>query len=273
MFYYRTNRQQIGTSNTAAPASAYNAVTLTAPNGPGGTVASPKPASVTVYNIQPAFLSASNSVIDNQPFLDTNYKGVEFTASKRFSRKWQMVAGLTIGNNTGGVNSSTGTGQSGTISTTNGGDLNDPNFTQYGNGIVGSDSTVAFRLSGSYEFPYKINLAGSVVSNSGYPFISTYTFTRAIAAQQGVALTRATQQVYLSNRGDERLPAVTLIDLRISRSWAFGAGRRIAPQLDIYNLTNQYSAQSVTTGVGGTYLNPTSILAPRIMRLGIVVGF
>ena len=275
MFYYRTNRNEIGTSNTAAPPSAYTAVTLTAPNGPGGTVANPKPVSVTVYNIQPAFLSASNSVIDNQPFLNTDYKGIEFTASKRFSNKWQMVAGLTVGNNRGGVNSTGGTppGQSSTINLTTGGDLNDPNFTQYANGIVGNDSTVAFRLSGSYEFPWRINVAGSLVSNSGYPYISTYTFTRAVAAAQGVALTRASQLVYLSDRGDERLPAVTLVDLRISRAWTFGAGRRIQPQLDIYNLTNQYSAQSLTTGVGSTYLNPTSILAPRIMRLGVAVNF
>jgi outer membrane receptor for ferric coprogen and ferric-rhodotorulic acid len=33
---------------------------------------------------------------------DTEYKGIEFTATKRFSAKWQMQAGFTIGKNEGG---------------------------------------------------------------------------------------------------------------------------------------------------------------------------
>ena len=65
--------------------------------------------------------------------------------SKRFSKKWQMVAGFTIGKNTGGAPSPAGF--------TNANDLNDPNVTLYPNGIIGNDSEVAFRLSGSYELP------------------------------------------------------------------------------------------------------------------------
>jgi hypothetical protein len=220
MFYYRTNRNQIGTRNVAAPPSAYVPFTITIPNGPGGTVSSPVPVTATVYNLLPAYNGLQNSVIDNQPYLNTEYKGVDLTATKRFSHNWQMVAGLTFGKNTGGINTTAGTppGQSATISTSTGGDLNDPNFVRFANGVVGNDSTVAFRLSGSYTFPYEINLAGSLVSNTGYPYISTYTLTRAAAAADGVVLTRATQTVLLSNRGDERLPSVTLVDLRLSRA-------------------------------------------------------
>jgi hypothetical protein len=274
MFYYRTNRKQIGTKNILAPPSAYTPFQFTVPNGPGGTVANPKPVTVTVYNLQPAFNGLSTSVIDNQPFLDTDYKGVEITASKRLSHRWQMVAGLTFGANRGGINTSAGTppGQAATIASTNAGDLNDPNFTQYGDGIVGNDSKVAFRLSGSYTLPWEIGLSGSLVSNTGYPYISTYTLSRATAATAGVALTRASQLILLSNRGDERLDTVSLVDLRISRAFRFGA-RRISPQVDIYNLTNQYTPQSTTVGVGSTYLRPTSILAPRIIRVGVAVNF
>jgi len=270
MFYYRTNRKQIGTRNVAVPASAYTPFQITVPNGPGGTVANAQPLTATVYNLNPAFNGLQNSVIDNEDYLDTNYKGIDLTAQKRLSNKWQMVAGLTLGVNRGGINAIEG--QRATISAANGGDLNDPNFTQYTNGVVGNDSPVAFRLSGSYELPYKIGIAGTLVSNSGYPYISTYSLSRATAAAAGINLTRATQTVLLSNRGDERLPSVTLIDLRLSRAFVFG-NRRIQPQLDIYNLTNQYAAQSTTVGVGTTYLRPTSILSPRIMRVGVALNF
>ena len=138
---------------------------MTVPNGPGGTVANPAPATVTVYNVAPAVNASTDNVRDNESYLDTDYKGIEFTATKRFSQKWQMQAGLTFGKNTGGVNATGGQ------SATN--DLNDPNFTTLPDGIIGNDSEVAFRLSGSYTLPWDIALAGSMISNNGYPYIST----------------------------------------------------------------------------------------------------
>jgi hypothetical protein len=181
-----------------------------------------------------------------------------------------MVAGLTIGKNTGGLNSNaaTVTGQS----LGNGNDLNDPNFTTYTNGIVGNDSDLAFRLSGSYRLPWDLSAAATLVSNRGYPYISTYTVTRALAAAAGVALTRANQVVVLSQRGDERLDAVNLVDLRISRAFRFSQ-RRIEPQIDIFNLTNANVADAVNVGVGSNYATPSTIVAPRIIRIGVSVNF
>ena len=77
---------------------------------------------------------------------------------------------------------------------------------------------------------------GSLISNSGYPYTSTYSFTRAAAAP-AVNLTRASQTVFLSERGDERYNAVTMVDLRISRPIKFGT-RQFNPQLDIFNIGN-----------------------------------
>src|SRR4051794_31420745 len=183
MFYYRTNRDQIGLRNLAVPTSAYTAFTVAVPNGPGGTLANPKPTTAVVYNLQPAFNGLQNNVIDNQSYLDTVYKGVEFTANKRFSHRWQMVAGLTIGKNTGGLNATGGQ------SLNAGNDLNDPNFLTFANGIVGNDSDLAFRLSGSYRLPWDLSLAATLVSNRGYPFVSTYSVTRALATAAGATLT------------------------------------------------------------------------------------
>jgi hypothetical protein len=87
-----------------------------------------------------------------------------------------------------------------------------------------------------------------------------------------VALTRASQTIFLSDRGDERLPAVTLIDLRISRSFRFGP-RRIEPTFDIFNLGNASTVTGLNNGVGSTYLVPNGIVSPRIMKVGFVVSF
>jgi carboxypeptidase family protein len=271
MYYHRTNRKQIGLRNLAAPPSAYTAFQVAVPNGPGGTRTSPKPTTVTVYNLKPEFNGKQDNVIDNQPYLDTTYDGVEFTAQKRLSHNWQMTAGLTIGKNVGGLNDERA-GQSGQ-SLGNGRDLNDPNFTLYNEGIVGNDSKVAFRLSGIYHAPWDIIAAGSLVANGGYPFISTYSVSRAAASAVGVALTRGSQTVVLSQRGDERLDTVALVDLRLSRAFRFPGGRRIEPQLDIFNLTNSAVADATTVGVGNSYLYPSSIVSPRIMKIGLAVSF
>jgi len=258
VFTYRTNRDQIGQKNIAVPSTAYTKFTVPVPNGPGGTLASPKPTTATVFNLDPALTSASNNIRDNQSYLDTDYKGVDITVAKRLSRNWQMVAGVTLGKNQGG--------------TTNGADLNDPNVTLYPNGIVGNDSQWAFRLSGSYHLPYDFSFAGTLISNQGYPYVSTFSVSKTLAATQGVALTRATQTVLLSNRGDERFPNVTSMDLRLSRAFRFGA-RRITPQLDIFNVGNAAPVVNLTTGVGAAYLAPAEILAPRIIRLGFSLDF
>ena len=258
MFYYRTNRDQFGQSNVAVPTSTYTSFTVTVPNGPGGTVANPKPTTATAFNLAPALVSASNNLRDNQPYLDTEYKGIEFTATKRFSRKWQMQAGFTIGKNTGGV--------------ANGTDLNDPNVTLYPQGIIGNDSETALRLSGSYVLPLDISLAGSMIANNGYPYVSTFNVSRALAATQGIALTRASQTVQLSERGDERYGNVTMFDIRLSRAFRFG-GRSFTPQVDFFNLGNADTVVAHNVAVGGAYLLPQEILAPRIIRVGFSFNF
>lgn len=258
MYYYRTNRNQFANRNMAVPTSAYTPFSITVPNGPGGSNTNQVPITVTGYNLAPAFQGLNDTVRDNTDYLDTNYHGVEFTGTKRFSRAWQMQAGLTLGRNRGGV--------------TNGSDLNDPNVTMNPKGIVGNDSTVAFRLSGSYLLPGSVNLAGSLIANNGYPYQSNYSLSRAVAATQGVSLTRATQTLTLSQRGDERFDTVVMADVRLSRQFRFGS-RSFTPQVDFFNITNAGTTVALNTQVGTSYLFPSEILSPRIIRVGFSLNF
>jgi hypothetical protein len=253
MYYHRTNRKLTGFRNAAVPPTAYTAQTVSvpaAPAGPGGTV--------TFYNLNPAFFGARflDNVYQAEDVLDTDYDGVELTVAKRFSGRWQMLAGLTIGRNQGGALT---------------GDLNDPNNSQnFPEGIVGDDAKYILRLSGSYLLPGDVTLAGSLISNGGYAYQSTYTVTRGVFP----GLTRASQVVRLSRRGDERLPSVTMIDLRLSRPFRLPGGRvTIRPQVDVFNLTNASTMVRITPAVGSRYLVPTEILAPRILRLGVSMDF
>ena len=262
MYYYRTNKKQLGIRNAAVPTSAYTPINIPIPANSLGV------SSVTVYNLASSLASAQDFIRDNEEFLDTKYQGVEFTASKRFSNRWQMVGGLTIGKNTGGLNTPTGSGQSAAT----GGDLNDPNNIIFSEGTIGNDSEIAFRLSGSYRMPWDISLAGSLVSNNGYPAVTTYNVTRAYAASFGHTLTRSGQNVPLTARGEERLDNVTMVDLRLSRPINMGRVRFV-PQLDIFNIGNADTVVNRTNGLGGSYLTPVEILAPRIIRVGFSLDF
>lgn len=51
------------------------------------------------------------------------------------------------------------------------------------------------------------------------PLTVTYSVSRAVATANGVALTRASQTVVLSERGDERYGNVTMFDVRLSRAF------------------------------------------------------
>jgi hypothetical protein len=259
MFYYRTNKDQLGDRNTLVPTSAYTKHTITIPNGIGGGPGNtnPQPMTVDVWNIPANLASADLTIRDNDPHLDTEYKGIEFTATKRFSSRWQMQAGFTIGKNEGGFGDT---------------DLNDPNRLRFPRGIIGNDSERALRVSGSYRLPGDVSVAGSMLANNGYPYVSTYSLTRAVAATQGITLTRATQTINLSERGDERLPNVMMIDLRLSRPFRFGS-RSFQPTIDFFNVTNTDTRDNQNSAIGANYLLPTSILSPRIIRVGFSLNF
>lgn len=249
MYYRRTNAKQVGRRNMAVPTSAYTPHTATVPGpptGPGGTV--------TFYNLDRAFFGLQDNVLDNEPLLDTEYNGIEITGSKRLSNRWQMTGGATIGKMFGGLNT---------------GELNDPNNLINQRGVVGANATYSIKISGSYLLPGSVNFSGSFMRTMGFPYQSTFNVTRT----QFPALTRAAQRILLSEAGEERYPDVTLLDLRLSRSFQIAGRWTIEPLLEVFNLANASTIVTLTNIVGSNYLRPTEILGPRLWRLGARLQF
>lgn len=243
MYYRRTNRSNVGNRNAAVPSTAYTPVTV--PNPQGGTI--------TIYNLNPSFVGRQDNVRTNIPELDSDYNGIEFTATKRFADRWMMLLGYTFGKNKGGE----------TI-----GEFNDPNNLVNQRGITGDDATHQFKLAGSYVIPRaEVSVSTSFVRNTGYPRQYTYQVTRAVVPN----LTRSAQTVRTIPRGDDRLPTVTLLDLRFSRSFRFGRSFMIEPQLDIFNVTNDDTIVRIVDAIGPRFSFPTEILAPRIVRVGFAM--
>ncbi len=245
MFYHRTNRKITGTRNTVVPPTAYTAATV--PNPLGGTM--------TIYNLNPSYVGLQQNLREAIDLLDTDYNGVETTVVKNFSDNWQMMFGATFGRNKGGLAF---------------GDMNDPNNLINQQGVVGNDSSRQFRLSGTYLVPkVSVAVSGSFVRNTGYPRQFTYAVTR--AAFPG--MTRSSQTIRLNASGDERLPSVTLLDMRFSRPFRFAGGRVFEPQIDLFNITNNDVIVRMVDAVGPRLGYPSEILAPRIIRFGFSIKF
>jgi hypothetical protein len=75
--------------------------------------------------------------------------------------------------------------------------------------------------------------------------------------------------VLLDQWGSNRLPNFQTIDFRVDKSFTLAKRVKIVPSLDIFNLMNGSTAQSIRGRQNASNANTiSSILAPRILRFG-----
>lgn len=255
-YYYRTNKNLIAERNDAIrpsdykPITAINGVPITNPlNG--------QP--MKLYNVIPSKVGASDFVVTNIPELNDNtYDALEFTAVKRFSDRWQVLAGFTVQRNKGVYSPAFLNG-----SATD--DFNDPNKDiNRGNSYLNFDSTYVFKLAGTYELPQRISTSVNFQHYTGYPFQPMNVFT---------GLNQGSETVILAPAGQYRLPSVNLLDLRISRPMKFGDSRfLVEPMLDLFNVTNSNVVVAESNFVG-SLRQPSDVLHPFMARFGLRVNF
>ena len=95
--------------------------------------------------------------------------------------------------------------------------------------------------------------------------------------------------VNAEERGSVLLPVLGTLDVRVGRFFNFGSSR-FEGTMDVYNLTNANTTFDVRTGTGRTnirvagdpaapqtpiqtFLSPTGVLGPRIIRFNITYWF
>lgn len=66
---------------------------------------------------------------------------------------------------------------------------------------------------------------------------------------------------------------ITVVDVRIDRSFRLGTSARVRGFLDLFNITNSNAAETRTITSGAAFLRPTAVLAPRTARVGVRVSF
>src|SRR5262249_43315479 len=151
-----------------------------------------------VYNQDPSTLGKIDNVYSNRSDLDSSYKGVDLSVTRRMRNHWMLLGSLSVGKNLGDVYGGTE-------------DLNNPNFT-FRNGLLTNDRHVCVKRSGAYELPLQFTVASNVQYYSGYPELTTV-----LVNSTTVKLTQVSQSVVVQPSGTIRQPGATIVDMNVIR--------------------------------------------------------
>jgi len=252
-----------GPVNTGVPFSAYSPVDIVDP-GPDGVEGTGDDRPLTVFNQDRATIGQDALLYTNRPEFDRRYRGVEITAERRFSGRWQLLTGYTYGKSTQeNVNAS----------------LSNPNLTVNAKGATYFDRPHTFKLTGSYLLPLDVQVSGNVLVQSGTAWsYNNFVPFRIVTT----TLNQGSVNVFANAPGDERTPTLKTLDLRGAKIFRFGS-RTLEGAVDVYNVFNANTAFDVnpftgqTTTTSGrtiaTFGVPTGILGPRIVRFGVKLSF
>jgi hypothetical protein len=264
-YYYRTKKNLIGIENTAVSPSDYVPIATLG----GAPIVNPVTGQpLTLYSFQPtnpAKFGAFNFVVTNIPKLDDNaYNGLEFTAVKRLSHKWQVLGGFTIQRQKGIY----GRGFSDQATSDN---FTDPNNDiNRNNNYLNLDATYVFKLDSIYELPWKIGTSVNFQHYTGFPLQPTDTFSIPDSNSPPDVIN---ESVILQPAGKLRLPSVNMLNLRLSREVVFNERWHLIPTVDFFNVTNAQTVIGEVTTIGSSYLFPFSTINPFVTRFGLRFTF
>ena len=229
------------------------------------------------------------------------YRAVEFTATKRFTHNWQLIASYVysslIGNYEGLFRNDNG--------------QSDPNITSLFDlqslldntyGRLPNDRPHQFKVDGSYRTPFKLLLGASFRAQSGIPFNQliphpVYGNNEGFAVQRGTAIvpTVSTNDPAFPNTvdsiGSSRTPFTWNLDMNAYYPIKVGEKKEIRLSLDWFNVFNNQRAIrldetfSINSGISGVaniaanrFANPfygagTIFQFPSSLRLGAKFTF
>jgi hypothetical protein len=245
VFTYRREKDLQATVN---PAANVYATTLTTAVDPGvdGVVGTGDDGT---YGFYQRLSSANPSLITNDPTLVQRYRGLEITATKRLSNRWQLLAGYTLSKNEQ-------MGYSADIS---------PNLLINNNGNItgaaNADRPNQFKLTGMYILPWHdVIVSGNLTSQQGPPV------TRAISRALAIG---GSQTILLEPLGSTRLDPLNKIDVRMGKLFRFQNSRNLELTLDLDNLTNANTVWQVRTLTPATaFTDPTTGTRATLQQFG-----
>ena len=270
------NQDCFGLPCDQVASTAYQATRVVPDFGPDNIRGTADDRSLTFYDVKPAYLGKDT-------FLHTNcgnntsisctqrYKAFEVAVNKRMSNRWQMQASYVWSKMDGDLAL----------------DYTDPNnqidFVHLGatsaQGTTTSpDQPHAFKLLGSYQAPWGINLGANFQALSGLPYDRNLS----------VAFAQGTTNIRVEPRGTYRQDQLRLLSLRAEKGVRF-SGHRASFIAELHNVLNSSAGQNsfgtVTRGNADQaafdaarktvayFGRVQEIVAPRVLKIGFKFDF
>ncbi len=228
--------------NILTPASAYT-IPLTMPDpGPDGIVGTADDgAALQLLNLNPSLLGQTLTSTVTVPNYTETAHTFELAANRRFSNRWSLNASyaMTWRNNFNTIPYS-------------------PNDVAQGDMVRMTFAKVTM----SYEPGWGIRVTPVMRYQSGTPF----------GRQVNVKVNYGTQTVQLEPTGAERMDSPLLFDCRAERRFTIFKGK-LSVVMDAFNITNSNAVTSLNTVSGPNFLQPITILNPRVVRFGLKFSF
>jgi hypothetical protein len=199
----------------------------------------------------------------SDPKADQNYKSFEIATSKRLSNRWQMMASYSatrlhvpITQNTQGCCDFQNPGISLFLST------KDPNAE-----INTANDTWEWqaRTTGAYVFPGDVQVSANFEHRSGTPYARTVSFRG--------GTTIPVLQVRVEPIGTRRTPDISLLHMRVEKSFRLTPQQRVSLRLNVFNATNINAVTNLVQLSGPNFERPTAIVQPRIAEFAVQYTF
>jgi len=260
---YSKNRNNYRVANVLRPYDAYN-IPVTRPDpGPDGQVGTADDPGVNFtyweYSPQLSGQLFERPMYINDASIDQTFKSVEVGVNKRSADGWQLnMSYMATKKN---VPLFAGTQISETDSLARNANHN-PNTE-----INHSDTSWEWNghVSGAYDLPYDIRLAGKYQFRSGRPFAREVLF-RGGQTIPSIAL-------LVEPYGTRHFPHVHLTDVRFEKTFNMTQRTRLAARLNVFNVFNTSTATDLDIRSGSTFGLVEAIVAPRILEMGISLIF
>ncbi len=241
--------------NIAIPYEAYNIPIAAVDPGRDNVRGTNDDKNLTFFSLDGNYLGKRKDIIRNNNGMDNAYTTYEADVVKRFSNKWQMIAGWNY------LHRKIWSGS--TVATDAEGIAMDPNRRIYTDGQ--NNKMWTYKLMGTYEAPYGVSLSSVFRASKGEPYGRRL---NSPSLSQGVVT------VYVEPIGTFFNDSVYIVDFRAEKSFNLGERwGKLDAMFDLFNLSNSSAIVASNDLTGATFGQVTQTMVPRIFRIGMRYSF
>ena len=242
--------------NSLRPFDAYNVPVSVTDPGPDGVVGTGDDRPFSALNLNPALVGQSNQLVTNIDGYEGTYKTLEFSANKRYSKRWSALASFSY----------TWTNEFGNIYFNNRFATAVSNFSFFGSYPTNPNEKTQNefgnwngKFSGSLDAGWGVTVTPVWKVQSGAPYARFFQ----------ASLNYGNQLILAEPIGERRQDTISVFDVRAEKRVRFGSKARAAVFVDVFNLANSNTAVNINWRGGTSFDRATTVLGPRIAKAGV----